>query len=336
MSAADPVDFKEMATEQNRCPETQRLLGGTSLKLAFRQTGAQRLAEDISTGKFRPIVLLQFRKNIFDHFHNVAHPGRLASRRIISSRFVWRGLSSDVTAWARGCLACQWGKIHRHIRLVSLPIPIPQRRFSHLHVDLVGLLQYRNNFNFIFTIIDHTSKYMEAIPLSEMSAAACTKALTFTWISRFGVPETITSDHGPQFTSNLWLQLCEMLNISHKQTTAYHPGLNGAVERLHRHLKGTLRACAAEATWSEELPFVLLRHRTQPREDTGLSPAEAVFDAQIVLPNEFLQNDELSIDTIVERFSKTLHVSNPSLSRHNSSTDMPSELPAELLSAPLV
>jgi hypothetical protein len=88
-SAADPVDFEEMANEQNRCPETQRLLGGTSLKLAFHQTGAQRLAGDVSTGNFRPIVPLKFRKNIFDHFLNVAHPGRLASRRIISSRFVW-------------------------------------------------------------------------------------------------------------------------------------------------------------------------------------------------------------------------------------------------------
>jgi hypothetical protein len=31
------VDFEEMAAEQNRCPETQRLLGGTSLKLAFHR-----------------------------------------------------------------------------------------------------------------------------------------------------------------------------------------------------------------------------------------------------------------------------------------------------------
>jgi hypothetical protein len=134
-----------MAAEQNCCPETQRLLGSTSLKLAFRQTGAQCLAADISTGTFRPIVPLKFRKDIFAHFHNVAHPGRLASRRIISSRFVWRGLSGDVTAWACGCLACQRGKIHRHTRLVPLPIPIPQWRFSHLHVDLVGQLQYSNN-----------------------------------------------------------------------------------------------------------------------------------------------------------------------------------------------
>jgi hypothetical protein len=57
--------FEEMAAEQNRCPETQRLLGGTNLKLAFRQTGAQRLAGDVSTGNFCPIVPLKFRKNIF-------------------------------------------------------------------------------------------------------------------------------------------------------------------------------------------------------------------------------------------------------------------------------
>ncbi len=99
---------------------------------------------------------------------------------------------------------------------------------------------------------------MEAIPLTDMSAAACVKALTFSWISRFRVPKTITSDRGPQFTSNLWVKLCEMLHISHKQTTAYHPESNGAVERLHRRLKDALSAHAAAATWSKELPFALL------------------------------------------------------------------------------
>ncbi len=171
--------------------------------------------------QFLPNCSPQVQKKHFRSFSQCCSPREthLPFRRIISSRFVWRCLSSDVTAWARRCLACQRGKIHRHTRLVPLPIPIPQRHFSHLHVDLVGPLQYSDNFNYIFTFIHHTSKWMEAIPLSETSAAARAKVLTFTWISRFEVPETITSDCGPQFISNLWLQLCEMLNMSHKQTT---------------------------------------------------------------------------------------------------------------------
>jgi hypothetical protein len=57
----------------------------------------------------------------------------------------------------------------------------------------------------------------------------------------------------------------------------------------------------------------------------------------MVLPKDFLQNDELSVDAIIKNVSKTLHVSAPSLPRYNSSTDLPSKLPAELLSAsPLV
>jgi hypothetical protein len=48
-----------MATEQNRCAETQHLLSGSSLKLAVRQAGIQRLVGDVSK------VPTKFRKYIF-------------------------------------------------------------------------------------------------------------------------------------------------------------------------------------------------------------------------------------------------------------------------------
>ena len=78
-----------------------------------------------------------------------------------------------------------------------------------------------------------------------------------------------------------------MLNTAHPQTTAYHPEANGVVERLHRHLKDALKARAAAANWSEEIHWVLLGLRAQPREDNGLSSAESVFGCPLVLPNEF-------------------------------------------------
>jgi hypothetical protein len=97
----------------------------------------------------------------------------------VVNTYIKGGLLPKWADQARGCLACQRGKIHCHTCLVTLPIPIPQWRFSHLHVDLVGQLQYSNSFNYIFTIIDHMSKWMEAIPLSEMSMAACAKSFFY-------------------------------------------------------------------------------------------------------------------------------------------------------------
>jgi hypothetical protein len=38
------------------------------------------------------------------------------------------------------------------------PHPIPQRHFAHIRIDLVGPLQFNNNCNYIFIIIDRTSK----------------------------------------------------------------------------------------------------------------------------------------------------------------------------------
>jgi transposase InsO family protein len=142
---------------------------------------------------------------------------------------------------------------------------------------MVGLLQYNNNCNYIFSIIDCTSKWMETIPLSAIFAADYARALVFHWITCFEVPDPMFSDHGPHFSSNLGAELCDMLQILRRKTTTYHPEVNGAVERLHHRLKDALRACAATATWAEEIPWVLLRPRSQPREDSGLPPAEAVF-----------------------------------------------------------
>ena len=128
---------------------------------------------------------------------------------------------------------------------------------------------------------------MEAVPLVQTTAAACAKTLVSHWISRFGVPQTLTSDRGPQFTSNVWFELCRILNIRHRQTTAYHPEVNCVVERLHRCLKDAVKARAAAANLSEEIHWVLLGLRAQPREDNGLSLADAVFGTPLVLPSEF-------------------------------------------------
>ena len=58
------------------------------------------------------------------------------------------------------------------------------------------------------------------------------------WISCFGVPATVASDQGSQFTSSSWSAFCRSVGIQHVMTTAYHHSM---VERMHRRrLKAAL------------------------------------------------------------------------------------------------
>jgi hypothetical protein len=60
------------------------------------------------------------------------------------------------------------------------------------------------------TIIDRSSRWPEAVPISSTTAAACVSAFFRHWVSRFGVPAVITSDRGVQFTASLWSSMCQL------------------------------------------------------------------------------------------------------------------------------
>ncbi len=203
----------------------------------------------------------------------------------INPAFCWPQMAKVITQMVRACLHCQRGKVHRHIHLQPAEIPVSNRHFAHIHVDLVGPLPPLHGHTYLFNIIDWTPRWPEAIPLTSITAADCARALFAGWVSRFGVPATITSDRGTQFMSALWAGLCRLLNIQHSHTTAYHPQSNGLVQRFHRRLKDALRARANAADWHDHLPWVLLGIRAAYREDSEFSPAEAVYGSQLILPD---------------------------------------------------
>ncbi len=191
----DPIDFQAMATEQKSCAETQKLISGpTALTISFQMVGSHRLAGDTSTGVWRPLVPLGHRRAVFNSIHNIPHPGRLG---LLCSRFVWAGINRDIAAWTKDCAKCQQSKVHRHVHVKPLPIPIPQRRFAHIHIDLVGPLTISLGYSHILTIIDRTSRWMEAIALTNTAATDVAVALFSGWIAGLAcqTPSHLTEDH---------------------------------------------------------------------------------------------------------------------------------------------
>uniref|UniRef100_A0AAV2J054 Gypsy retrotransposon integrase-like protein 1 n=1 Tax=Knipowitschia caucasica TaxID=637954 RepID=A0AAV2J054_KNICA len=203
-------------------------------------------------------------------------------------RFVWPGLRKDVKTWASTCVACQRAKVQRHVTAPLGPFSIPERRFEHVHVDLVGPLPPSRGFTHLLTMVDRATRWPEVVPLSSATPADVARAFIYSWVSRFGVPLDLKSDMGPQFTSELWTSVAGSLGVKLHQPTACHRQTNGLCERFHRTMKGALRASLVDNSWVDWLPWVLLGLRFAPKEDLRSSSAELVLAQTLRVPGEFL------------------------------------------------
>ena len=97
-----------------------------------------KLTCDVSTGVPRPVIPKDFRRHVFNAIHNLSHAGTRATRRLITKRWVWMGMQSDISRWCKECIPCQTSKVTRHTVPELREIPLPSRRFIEVNVDIVG------------------------------------------------------------------------------------------------------------------------------------------------------------------------------------------------------
>ncbi|BHF80355.1 hypothetical protein SprV_0702348100 [Sparganum proliferum] len=272
---------------------------------------------DWSTGTPRPVVPLCYRKTVFEHFHSLSHPGIRASRKLIAARFIWPKMNSDIALWTKQCLACQKNKVHRHTFSPPSTFAVPDVRFHHVHLDLVGPLPPSRGYTHILTAVDRFTRWPIAVPISDTSAENIAMVFLTHWISTFGVPATLTTDRGSQFQSSLFREFTKLLGCAHITTTAYHPASNGLVERLHRQLKSELMS--QTESWSVNLPLVLLGIRSSVKEDIQCTAAELVYGTPLRLPGEFVQSSTTNIpSTFVQQLKQRMAQLRPTPTRPTS------------------
>jgi transposase InsO family protein len=93
-----------------------------------------------------------------------------------------------------------------------------------------------------------------------------------------GLPKTIVSDRGPQFTSILWQRICQRLGISTKLSTAFHPETDGQSENSNQILEQYPRAYVsyAQDDWVNWLPLAEFAMNNHKSETTRVTPFYAV------------------------------------------------------------
>jgi hypothetical protein len=82
----------------------------------------------------------------------------VVDRCLISHRFLWSWMRIDIANWCRDCQACQMSKTTRQSAAAVQPIPVPSRRYSHMHMDLVSPLPTSTEEWSYITMMDRSTR----------------------------------------------------------------------------------------------------------------------------------------------------------------------------------
>ena len=127
-------------------------------------------------------------------------------------------------------------------------MPIPEWKWEIIAMDfVVGLPQTLGKFDSIWVIVDRLTKAAHFIPVKVTYNAEKLDKLYISEIVRLhGVPLSIISDRGTQFTSNFWRTLHAELGTRLDISNAFHTQTDGPSERTIQVLQDMLRACVIE------------------------------------------------------------------------------------------
>ena len=255
-----------------------------------------------SGSRFRVLIPTAYRLPLIRAHHNNAHQGGRLTCQALSQYYFWPRMRHDIDSFVSSCAGCARAKPDRPRPRAPLSF-LATDRFKCVHVDIVGNLRPSKRGNtYIVTIMDRSTRWLEAIPTRSISAITVTAIFIKHWIARFGLPELIISDQGRQFESDLFQRVLQYFGITRRRGTPYHPQTNGRLERAHRTMKSLLRALQVKfADWEEALPYALFAMRTAVS-DRGYSPAQLVYVEPLVVPTA------LVVPPVHARFLDTPHL----------------------------
>ena len=119
---------------------------------------------------------------------------------------------------------------------------IPEKLWMHLTVDFMTKLPVVAGKDAILVVCDRLSKMTHFVATTEGTSAEGLERLFRDNIWKLhGLPESVILDRGPQFAVELTKELIRMLGIKMKLSMAFHPQMDGQMERMNQELEQYLR-----------------------------------------------------------------------------------------------
>ena len=230
--------------------------------------------EGVILYKDRIVIPPLLQSRIVENLHS-AHQGVTSMFSRAQASVYWPGMTADIENARSNCRTC-----HRNAPSHTAP-ELPTTPFQMIYADFFQL-----KGKHYLVIGDRLSGWTEVVRFrpgtnSSGSSGLC-QALRHVFVT-FGVPEEISSDGGPEFTSGETTDFFSCWGIRHRLSSAYFPQSNGRAEVAVKMTKRLLEDNVGEDgnVNTDKVACALLQQRNTPDRDCKLSPAEVLFGRRL-------------------------------------------------------
>lgn len=209
------------------------------------------------------------------------HLGKTKTFELLSRTYYWPKMRATVDQYVRNCHTCSRSKTARHAPFgVLRPLAAPQRPWLHISMDFVTRLPSSRGKDAILVVVDRLSKMKHYIACNTTTSSEELAGLFIDNVWKLhGLPASIVSDRGTQFTSHFWKSLCKQLKITAVMSSAFHPETDCQTERANAVMEQYLRSYVShqQDDWVDWLPLAEFTANNAVSETTQVSPFVANY-----------------------------------------------------------
>ena len=183
----------------------------------------------------RVVVPVGARQNVMSKLH--VHASHLSVQGCLGrtrEAFYWPGMNKDITEYIAKCSTCNTYKPDQQ-KEPLICHELPSRPWQSISVDL---FDFRGQ-NYLVTT-DRYSNFFDVDRLTRTTSLAVINKLK-PHMARYGLPERVTTDNGPQFDSVEFRKFASDYNFEHVTSSPHYLQANGKAENSVKTAKSILQ-----------------------------------------------------------------------------------------------
>ena len=255
---------------------------------------------EILRRKFRDqsqlVLPANLRSLIYRELHNkMGHLGVDRVTHLARERVFWPKMVSDIEHYVTNVCRCLKQRRPHQKKRAPMQSITSSSPMDLISIDFVHLETSSGGYEYILTIVDHFSRFLQAYATKDKSAKTAARHLYQDFIPRFGIPARLLHDQGKEFENGLFHHLEKLCGITKSRTTPYHPETNGQCERMNQTIIAMLRTLeeSQKSRWKDSLNHLAHAYNCTRNSSTGFSPYYLLFGREPRLPIDLILHTKL-------------------------------------------